>query len=310
MTPRVTPGAYNQAQMPATSVTKRIDANSTSWLGDLDAWRTQRVSSLLGPFGWWSITCLVWLDEGANTVGSGANSTVSLAQRLPGLAAILVVDGARLTITPAAGANLTLGDGHKGGAEPFTEPLTVTGDQAFIVGDEQPVMVNVVRRGDAWGVRVHDPVHAAGKSVTTDVAWFGAAPEWALDAEFLPATDHEEVPISNVIGQVSMQPVAGRVRFEHAGASYTLLATPAGGGKLFINFRDASNQDYDHQSAEPMSYSGGRFLVTDAQDGGRVTLDFNRAYHPPCAHTPYATCPVPTPGNTLPFAVAAGERLP
>lgn len=296
--------------MPATSVTKQINADSTSWLGDLTAWRTQRVSSLLGPFGWWSITCLVWLDEGVNTVGSGASSTVSLARRLPDLAATLVVDGEHLTIDPGPGADLTVGDLKTGAADAFTEPLTVTGDQAFTVGDAQPVKVAVVRRGDAWGVRVHDPVNAATKSAATDVAWFDAAPRWVLDAEFLPATDHEEVPISNVIGQVSMQPVAGRVRFEHEGASYTLLATPAGRGKLFINFRDASNQDYDHPSAEPMSYSGGRFLVTAAPVDGRVTLDFNRAHHPPCAHTPYATCPLPTPGNKLPFAVTAGERLP
>lgn len=118
-----------------------------------------------------------------------------------------------------------------------------------------------------------------------------------------------------------MHRVAGRVRFVHAGTSWTLLATEAGEGRLFINFRDASNEDLDaaeeaaavrgdHVRREGLaSYSGGRFLTTDAPVDGRVTLDFNRANHPPCAHTPYATCPMPTPGNKLPFAVMAGERL-
>ncbi|MEO6063968.1 MAG: DUF1684 domain-containing protein, partial [Thermoflexales bacterium] len=38
-------------------------------------------------------------------------------------------------------------------------------------------------------------------------------------------------------------------------------------------------------------------------------LDFNRAYNPPCAFTPYATCPLPPPENILPVLIEAGERL-
>jgi uncharacterized protein (DUF1684 family) len=41
---------------------------------------------------------------------------------------------------------------------------------------------------------------------------------------------------------------------------------------------------------------------------GRVTLDFNRAYNPPCAYNPYTTCPVPPPQNRLKVAIRAGER--
>jgi hypothetical protein len=41
---------------------------------------------------------------------------------------------------------------------------------------------------------------------------------------------------------------------------------------------------------------------------GRIILDFNRAYNPPCAFTPYATCPMPPRENFLPVAVEAGEK--
>ena len=37
-------------------------------------------------------------------------------------------------------------------------------------------------------------------------------------------------------------------------------------------------------------------------------LDFNRAYNPPCAFTPYATCPLPPAENRLDLLVAAGEK--
>ena len=53
-----------------------------------------------------------------------------------------------------------------------------------------------------------------------------------------------------------------------------------------------------------------RFLYADAPDAeGRVTLDFNRAYNPPCAYNPFTTCPVPPPQNRLKVAVTAGERI-
>ena len=41
---------------------------------------------------------------------------------------------------------------------------------------------------------------------------------------------------------------------------------------------------------------------------GKVVLDFNRAYNPPCAFTPYATCPLPPAENRLDLLVEAGEK--
>jgi uncharacterized protein (DUF1684 family) len=39
-----------------------------------------------------------------------------------------------------------------------------------------------------------------------------------------------------------------------------------------------------------------------------VELDFNKAYNPPCAFTPYATCPLPPKENRLPVRIEAGEK--
>jgi len=39
-----------------------------------------------------------------------------------------------------------------------------------------------------------------------------------------------------------------------------------------------------------------------------VVIDFNRAYNPPCAFTPFATCPLPPPENRLDMEVQAGEK--
>jgi uncharacterized protein (DUF1684 family) len=43
-------------------------------------------------------------------------------------------------------------------------------------------------------------------------------------------------------------------------------------------------------------------------ENGRVVLDFNKAYNPPCVFTPYATCPLPPPENRLTVRIEAGEK--
>jgi len=41
---------------------------------------------------------------------------------------------------------------------------------------------------------------------------------------------------------------------------------------------------------------------------GKIILDFNKAYNPPCAFSPFATCPMPPAENFLTVAIMAGEK--
>ncbi|RYG29537.1 DUF1684 domain-containing protein, partial [bacterium] len=50
------------------------------------------------------------------------------------------------------------------------------------------------------------------------------------------------------------------------------------------------------------------FLDTEGPKDGFVTLDFNRAYNPPCAFTAFATCPLAPSVNHLSVAIPAGEK--
>ena len=56
------------------------------------------------------------------------------------------------------------------------------------------------------------------------------------------------------------------------------------------------------------TYAGGRFVYVAPPVNGRTTLDFNKAYNPPCVFTPHSTCPLPPAPNRLPIRVEAGER--
>lgn len=98
------------------------------------------------------------------------------------------------------------------------------------------------------------------------------------------------------------RPPRGDVVFEVGAKTYRLQALAGGAsGELWLVFGDATNR--------VETYGGGRFLYTSAPDTeGRLTVDFNRAYNPPCVFSPYATCPLPWPENVLPIRIEAGER--
>jgi hypothetical protein len=75
--------------------------------------------------------------------------------------------------------------------------------------------------------------------------------------------------------------------------------------KLFFILRDTTSKTTTYEAA--------RFLHTGLPSNGignpgTLTLDFNELYNPPCAYTPYATCPLPPPENRLNIPIEAGEQ--
>jgi uncharacterized protein (DUF1684 family) len=66
---------------------------------------------------------------------------------------------------------------------------------------------------------------------------------------------------------------------------------------------------FKDQTSAKETYGGGRFLYSEMPKDGKVVVDFNQAYNPPCAFTPYATCPLPPKQNWMPIRVEAGEKV-
>jgi uncharacterized protein (DUF1684 family) len=104
-----------------------------------------------------------------------------------------------------------------------------------------------------------------------------------------------------IAGYEEDYPVPGVAIFEIGGKEYRLepvLEEP--NGDYFFIFGDKTNGTE--------TYGAGRFLYAKPAQGGRVILDFNKSYNPPCAFTEFATCPLPPPQNKLPIRIEAGEK--
>ncbi len=257
---------------------------------EVEAWRSSRYAALRRDVGWLTLAGLGWLRPGENTLGTDASADVPLPSGPPVAGAIeLSSDGA-----VATGAFLHAGT-------PI-DHLVLADDR-----DGEPTMLElgplrlcVIERGGRHAVRTWD-TSAPARDTFDGIDHWPVDPAWRLDATFEP-TPNVTVTVPDVIGVSEVEPSPGTISFEVAGEEHRLQALAGGErGELWLVFADATSGRE--------TYAGGRFLYTPAPADGRVVVDFNRAYNPPCVFSPYATCPLPWPENRLSVRVEAGERM-
>jgi uncharacterized protein len=160
--------------------------------------------------------------------------------------------------------------------------------------------MHVIVRGQRIGIRLKDLNSPAVRSYRGP-EFYPINPSYRVTATWVPSDGKKTVDVPDVLGDVTATPVSGEVRFTLNGQPITLTdlgGDPAKG--LFFVFNDLTSKTE--------TYPGGRFLDTDPVVNGKVVLDFNRAYSPPCSVTPYATCPLAPKENRLTIAVSAGQR--
>lgn len=156
----------------------------------------------------------------------------------------------------------------------------------------------VIVRGPKVGLRVLDQQSPFRRDFK-GLQWYPVKPEYCVEGKFIAYAEPRKVSMATVIDVEEEYTSPGVVAFELHGQACQLEVLQAGPKRLFIVMRD--------QTSGKSTYGASRFLYADAAMDGKVLLDFNKAYSPPCAFTPFATCPLPPMQNWLPVAVEAGE---
>jgi hypothetical protein len=257
----------------------------------LEEWRQRRYADLKGDLGWLTLSGLGWLREGRNTVGSDPDCDVVLPSGPPAAGTVEVWEGRII----ASGA-FELGGAPVGHVELVAD---VAGEATLL--ELGPLRICVIERGGRLAIRTWD-TEAKQRREFRGIDHWPTDPAWRLDGRFEP-TPLATIGVPDVLGTVDEQPSPGAVSFEIGGVRHRLEALSGGpGGDLWLVFGDETNGDE--------TYGGGRFVYTGVPEAdGSVTVDFNRAYNPPCVFSPYATCPLPWPANRLPLRIEAGERM-
>lgn len=261
---------------------------------DIRDWRQRRHDRLASEDGWLTLVGLEWLQEGENTVGSGTNSTVKIPGGPENWGTIflhgdelrfVVAPGSGVTLEPPSGGEVVLVSDKQG------EPTVVRSDNLSFY---------VIFR-ESYAVRIKD-TEAQTLQEFNGVENYDIQHDWLVNARFIPASEGETIEIANVLGHLNPSPVYGYAEFERDGQTFRLLGLgDEDSESLWFLFADRTS---GHET-----YGAGRFLYSDGLPrDGRVVVDFNKAYNPPCAFNDYSTCPLPPQQNRLDLAVTAGEK--
>ena len=265
---------------------------------EIAQWRAKRTANLTAPSGWLSLIGLEWLHEGDNRVGSGHDNDVVLKTGPAHLGVVrLDKDGsAHISLDEHSGATIDgknvreatlIDDMHAGEGTPTTVAF---GTANFYV----------IERDGRKALRVKDS-DAETRKHFLGIDYFAIDPSWRVVADWVPFDPPHKLEIGSVIGTIDKVDVPGKAVFHRDGHTFELLPyQEEPGGELFFVLAD--------RTSGKETYGAARFLYAALPKDGKVVLDFNKAYNPPCAFTPFATCPLAPPENRLDVAVTAGEK--
>jgi len=270
-----------------------VQALDPAYQQSFEQWKAELVDDL--KENWLTLAGLFWLKPGSNRFGTDESNEIVVPKgSAPAYAGSFELQGKDVTVKLVPGVHASI-EGRPVNAAQL-QPDT-TGHATVL--ELQHLRLHVVRRGERTGIRVKDLDSAAARNYRGPV-FYPLNLGFRVNATWVPSTGNKTVNIPTVLGDVTSQVVAGEVRFKINGQE--LRMTDLGGDPskgLFFVFGDLTSK------AE--TYPGGRFLQTGPVENGTVELDFNRAYNPPCAVTPYATCPLAPKENRLAVAIPAGE---
>src|SRR5262245_60124196 len=263
----------------------------TSYQADVERWRRKMDDALRAEDGWLTLAGLFWLHEGSNSFGADPASDIVLPDgSAPDAAGVFELRDGVVTLHPGAGVTVN------------NAPASAARLRSDADGSPDRVGLGaltllIIRRGARIGVRVKD-ARSPARAAFTGRRWYAADEAYRIQAAFVPYDPPRLLPVGNILGDVEDTPSPGYALFALEGQECRLDALPNPNGLAFY-FRDATNGR--------MTYPVGRYLKSAAPLDGRLVLDFNRAYNPPCAFTAFATCTLPPPQNRLLLPIQAGE---
>src|SRR5262249_11099992 len=168
------------------------------------------------------------------------------------------------------------------------------------------VNIIVIDRDGRFALRIKD-AQAATRTGFHGLRWYAPNPAYRVHAKWIPYSPPKMVDIPTILGTVSKMPAPGAAEFTIDGKTVRVepVIEEPDAKDLFFILRDTTSKT--------TTYGSGRFLYTDLPDHGlthpgELWMDFNELINPPCAFTPYATCPLPPPQNRLSVAIPAGEQ--
>jgi hypothetical protein len=281
-------------------------AQDATWEKETAAWREAHEADLLKPDGWLSLIGLEWLQPGDNSVGSAANNIIRIAPGSPAHLAVLHLEGNTVALnSPGEGFPK---DFLVAGSPAKPQVLRAEADNDKVSPHLTIGTLNmyVIRREARFALRIKDS-HSPSIIGFHGLQWYPPDAAYRVTAKWTPYVPAKTVTLATLVGTNHDEPVPGVAEFILAEKTLRLepvLEDPTV-AKLFFILRDTTSATTTYGACRFL-YTG--FPTNGLDKPGELVLDFNRLENPPCAYTPFSTCPLPPPGNRLPIALPVGEK--
>lgn len=256
-------------------------------------WRAKKYDDLVRENGWLALTGLHWLKEGRNLVGANPLCEINLPEHAPTFLGIIQKKGKVIRFQVAEGVRVQVNgkliDTAILKSNRDAKPSYITWNQLRMVLHEH---------GDRYAIRVWDNDREERFSLSP-LKWFPINKHFRVNGRYVKYPEAKILGQPDTYGETVEDRMDGYLSFSFEGKKYKLDVTETKDHKLFLKFKDLTSGKE--------TYPPSRYLYTPLVNDGKVILDFNYAYSPPCAFTAYATCIFAPPQNHLPFRVEAGE---
>lgn len=268
-----------------------------SYETEINDWFAQREQRLTSPDSWLSLAGLFWLQEGENTFGSDPKNGLIFPEgkAVPFMGSFYVLND-KVKVIFNKDVEITIDDKVQREAT-----LKSDADGKASLMKLGSLTWYVIRRGEQFLVRLKDSENPA-IAAFTGIDRYPVDKKWRVQARIEPYDPAKKLEIANMLGQISPTDCSGALVFTIDGKEYRLdpMGKPEDKSYFLIFTDETSGRE---------TYGAGRYLSVDAPDStGTTYIEFNKAYNPPCAFSPFATCALPPKQNHVPFAITAGEK--
>jgi uncharacterized protein (DUF1684 family) len=276
---------------------RELSPEEAAYVAEIEEWHKRRIDRLTSKTGWLSLSGLYWLKEGKNTFGDASSNDIKFPKdKIPDFVGSIYLEDGKVRTEINEDVNV-LYEGIP--TKSIQLKPDISGNPTILSLDS--LSWYIIKRGERFGIRLRD---RENENITNfaGIERYAIDTTWRVQARLEPYNPPKTMDVPNITGTISEEQSPGALVFNLDGKEYRLDPIGKPGGKsLFIIFADQTNG--------PETYGAGRFLYAKMPgEDGLTTIDFNKAYNPPCAFTRFATCPLPPSQNVLPIKVTAGEK--
>lgn len=272
-----------------------------AYVKSIQDWRANVETGLKRDNGWLTLAGRYVMKPGVNTIGAAPGNDILLPKGVgPDKLGQVIVDGKMVVLKLVDGITMK---GKEGDFKGERVMLTDSSNRDWVTLGR--MAFHVIERKGTYVLRLADNESEVRKQFAGRF-WYDVNESYKVQAKYVPYPPGKTITIVDIIDELHESPSPGYVEFQLNGQTLRLdaVANPTD-KELFIIMKD--------QTAGKGTYNSGRFIYVEwpesvRKDGGMVTVDFNKAYNPPCAFSEFTTCPLPPKQNQLKLRIEAGEK--